>query len=126
MRVRSSPSAQISRLAKLGQVALEKIVQKGSYHRNSAELPDLLPAWGNRRLDDVGRELKSETSDKPASIAPEDFAEPAVRRRRKRRPQPSEKCLDGADRNDNQRHRVDDDDDVFGDEMQPFFHRPLL
>src|SRR5215472_11595249 len=126
MRARSRPSAQIRSLPKLGQVPLEEIVQKGPYDRNCSQLPDLLPGWCNRRLDDVGRELESETGDEPTSAAHQDLAEPPMCRSGKGRPQPSEKGLGGADGDNDQRHRVDDNDNVFGDEMQPFLHRPLL
>src|SRR5512132_855858 len=114
-------------VAKLSQIALEEEVQDGPYHRDSAELPDLLPVWRNRRLDDVGCELESEASDEPASVAQPNLAQPAVCRwRRKCYPQSGEKCLGGSDGDDDQRHRIDDDDGVFRDEMQPFLHRPLL
>src|SRR5512132_2533625 len=61
-------------VAKLSQIALEEEVQDGPYHRDSAELPDLLPVWRNRRLDDVGCELESEASDEPASVAQPNLA----------------------------------------------------
>jgi hypothetical protein len=37
----------------------------------------------------------------------------------------AKKCLDGADGDDDQRHRIDDDNRVLRDEMQPFLHRPI-
>src|SRR6266513_1864923 len=94
-------------VAKLGQVPLEEKVQEGSYNRNCTELPDLLPAWRDRGLDDVGCELESEAGDEPASVAHQDLTERPVRhRRRKRRPQPGEESLDGSDGDDDQRHRI--------------------
>src|SRR6516162_9970851 len=65
----------ISPVAKLGQIALEEEVRGGSYHRDGAELPDLLPAWRDRGRDDVGRELEGEAGDEPASVADQDLAE---------------------------------------------------
>src|SRR5215469_6985275 len=35
-------------VTKLGQVALEEEIQEGPYHRDSAQLTDLLPAWRDR------------------------------------------------------------------------------
>src|SRR5208282_1230048 len=116
----------ISPVAKLSQVLLEKIVQKGSDHRDGAELPDLLPARRNRRPDDVGCQLEGESGDEPAPVAHQDLAEPLMCRGGKCRPQSSEKSLCGSDRDNDQRHRIDDDDGVFRGEMQPFLHRPLL
>src|SRR5262249_45259665 len=108
----------IGPVAKLGQIPLEEKVQKGSNYRDNAEWAHLLPAWRNRCCDNVGRELESQTRDKPTSIPYQDFAEPVVRRRgRKRRPQSNEKCLGGADRDNDQCHRIDDDDNVSGNEM---------
>src|SRR6516165_4744451 len=114
----------ISPVAKLGQIALEEEVRGGSYHRDGAELPDLLPAWRDRGRDDVGRELEGEAGDEPASVADQDLAEPAVRSRRgKCWPQSGEECLGGSDGDNDQRHRIDDDNDVFGDELRPLLHR---
>src|SRR5215813_13961864 len=126
MRARSRPSAQIRSLPKLGQVPLEEIVQKSSYHRNRPQLPDLLPVWRNRRPDDVGRELKGETGNKPVPIAHQNFAEPSMYRSRKRGAQSSEEGLGRSDGDNNQRHRIDDEDNFLRDEMQPFLQRPFL
>ena len=72
-------------------------------HRDGAELSDLLPTRGNRRFDDVGGELKSQACDQPAPIAHQDVTEPAMCRGGKSRPQPGKKCLEGANRDNEQR-----------------------
>jgi hypothetical protein len=53
-------------ISHLVDVALEEIVQSSPDRGDGCELPDVLPGWGNRRFDDVGRELERQTYNEPS------------------------------------------------------------
>src|SRR5262245_43435315 len=49
----------------LGDVLLEKVVERGSNRGDRAQLADVVPRGGDRRADDVGCQLELETEQQP-------------------------------------------------------------
>jgi len=103
----------------------EEEVQEGTYHRDSTEFSNFLPAWRNSCRDYIGRELKRQGSDEPTPITQPDFAHQIGRWRGKDQAQAVEANFDRAHDNGEQREAIDHDDRVSRDEDQPFLHDKL-
>src|SRR5262245_11032755 len=89
-------------LGVLGDVSLEKVIERRPDRRNRGELADVVPGWCNRRADDVGRELELEAEQQPDREADPDLfpVHDLLRPARYPPPQREQQALDGTDRNE--------------------------
>src|SRR5271154_2836838 len=100
-------------LPDFAQVAFKKIAQEGAGDGNRGEPADVVPGWRDRGAHDVGRELERQTGDKVARIIEPGFAYRLMERRlEQHHSETCDKRLDRSDRDDDHRHRFEEETNI--------------